>query len=149
MQKLVDGFVLHHVVDEHEFKASKLFYRFYEDETGKSVISLAESTTKAGWLSLKGTWGTNEHYALISSNEGVLFIFASDISSAPVATVALNDCKISLTNGPLGLELCSETEKAVAISFPSPEEKEQWMKALVSSVFISQIRRNPFMLRAY
>jgi hypothetical protein len=143
----MDSYQLHHVVDAHVFKAEFLFYRFYEDEEGKSVVSLADDTKKAGWVEKLttvglGTW-RSQKYALISQKHTSLYLYESDISVSPLKVVPLKDCVMSSTDGPLGIKLklgaSCEGKKSFKFSLPTPEEKEEWMNALaaVGAIFDS------------
>jgi len=131
MQTLVDGFVLHHVTDEHPIKADHLFYRLYEDEEGKSVAQLADSARKAGWVTqVSGmTSRRKTRYALLSSTTNTLLIFSNDISVSPSSELSLENCQMTTVDGALGIKVSTSSE-SVSFSLASSEDKDEWMNML-------------------
>ena len=143
--------LIHHVVDEHEFKNDDLFYRFRSDDSpeekakGPSVaqLSIGCSVAEQGFLQLKlPFFGWRQVYCLLRADECKLYRFASDLSPSPSDVLDLTSCtavvqeeltakkdhygfsiRVDDKNGESTTNFCAHKSK----------DQEEWLEALTNA----------------
>jgi hypothetical protein len=92
-QQLMDCDYLHHVSDDHPFKNEHLYYRWREDEDyfGPSVAKLLMrgTVTVHSDVDMKGLLFWNKKYVLLESEEKVIYLYSSNLSSDPSGIINL------------------------------------------------------------
>jgi len=151
-QKLYDADRIHQVSYENKFKDDKTWFRFESDEPekkdkGPSVQKLCqqENVLKRE-VSLKGSWGYNKVWAVLSREEKKLYFFDKETSHTPQKgkTIDLTKCKHNVTecnqckSGAYCIKLIDACEQNTSIlCSETPEDQAAWLHGLVQAGVVS------------
>ncbi|RDD39738.1 Glutathione peroxidase [Trichoplax sp. H2] len=140
-QQILDTGIIHHVVDDHNFKDGYLFYRFKEDDppnsnTGPSAKTVTgECGSYSMYMERKGMFMNSRSFYVVAPSQEFLFKYGSELDPYPKRAFPLKEMTVA--------SVTSNDDTAIEITFDEgsqyqdmmllvPNENDQlaWMKKL-------------------